>query len=140
MTDTRSYNEKVIDEFRGNNGVMSGTYADAPLLLLTTVGARSGKERTTPVLYLADGERFVVFASNGGDARHPAWYHNLVANGRAVVEVGAERFEAEVTFTEGAERDELYARQVAVNPAFGDFQRRTSRTIPVVALSRGIGR
>ncbi|GAA3987057.1 nitroreductase family deazaflavin-dependent oxidoreductase [Allokutzneria multivorans] len=135
MTDSRSYNEKVIDEFRSNGGVMSGNYADAPLLLLTTVGARSGQERTSPVLYLADGERFVVFASNGGDARHPAWYHNLVANGRAVVEVGAQRFEAAVEFTSGAERDELFAKQVAVNSAFGDFQRRTSRTIPVVALS-----
>ncbi|MFB9904420.1 nitroreductase/quinone reductase family protein [Allokutzneria oryzae] len=140
MTDSRSYNQQVIDEFRANNGVMSGTYADAPLLLLTTVGARSGQQRTSPVLYLRDGERFVVFASNGGDARHPAWYHNLVANRQATVEVGQERFEAVVTFTEGTERDELYARQVAAEPAFGEFAQRAGRTIPVVALSRGTKR
>ncbi|UBU12324.1 nitroreductase family deazaflavin-dependent oxidoreductase [Nonomuraea gerenzanensis] len=130
------FNQQIIEEFRANEGRVGGMFEGSPLVLLTTTGARSGRSVTTPVMYLADGERYVVIASNAGADHHPAWYHNLRATPEATVELGTERFEAKAVFVEGAERDELYARMVAQAPGFAEYEAKTTRRIPVVALHR----
>ncbi|MGP3957528.1 nitroreductase family deazaflavin-dependent oxidoreductase [Nonomuraea sp. 3N208] len=128
------FNQQVIDEFRANEGRVGGMFEGSPLVLLTTTGAKSGRPATTPVMYLADGERYVVIASNAGADNHPAWYHNLRATPAATVEVGTETFEAKAVFINGEERDQLYARMVAQAPGFAEYEAKTSRRIPVVAL------
>ncbi|MER6002470.1 nitroreductase/quinone reductase family protein [Nonomuraea angiospora] len=131
MTD---FNQQVIEEFRANGGKVGGMFEGAPLVLLTTTGAKTGRRRTNPAVYLRDGERVLVFASNAGGAAHPAWYHNVLANPRVVVELGEDRFAARAVPLEGEERDRLYARQAAINPAFATYQQNTERVIPVIAL------
>ena len=136
-----SYNDEIIAEFRANDGKVGGPFAGGTLLLLTSKGAKSGKDHTTPMMYQADGGRWLVFASYAGAPKHPAWYHNIVANPDAVAEFGAagggvERIPVRAVVIEGAERDRLFAEQVARNPGFGDYQDKTSRVIPVVALER----
>ena len=106
------------------------------MLLLTTSGAKSGTLRTNPLVYLPDGDRYVIFASKGGAPTNPDWYHNLRAHPRVTVEAGDERFEAEASIAEGEERDRLFNRQVQVMPGFADYQKATRRIIPVVILTR----
>ncbi|MFB4279330.1 MULTISPECIES: nitroreductase family deazaflavin-dependent oxidoreductase [unclassified Nonomuraea] len=130
------FNQQIIDEFRANEGRVGGMFEGSPLVLLTTTGARSGKPTTTPVMYLADGDRYVIIASNAGADNHPAWYHNLRATPEARVEVGTEEFGVKAEFVEGEERDELYARMVALAPGFAEYEAKTTRRIPVVALLR----
>jgi deazaflavin-dependent oxidoreductase (nitroreductase family) len=130
------FNTKIIDEFRANGGKVGGPFEGAPMVLLTTTGAKSGKPHTTPLVYLRDGERLVVFASMGGAPKNPAWYHNLVAHSEASVEVGTEKYPVKATVTSGTERDELFARQKALFPAFAQYEKNTTRTIPVIALER----
>ncbi|MEU4113905.1 nitroreductase/quinone reductase family protein [Kitasatospora sp. NPDC028055] len=129
------FNRKVIAEFRTAEGVVGGDLAGMPLLLLTVVGARSGEPRTTPLVYLPDGERLVVFASNGGSDTDPVWYRNLVAHPEVTVELGAERYPAVAAAVDPAEHDALWARQVAAQPQFADY-RKAARTVPLVALTR----
>lgn len=131
-----SYNDAVIAEFRAKGGRVGGNFAGAPLLLLTSTGAKSGKPHTAPMMYLQDGDRWVVFASYAGAPTNPAWYHNVVAHPDAVIEVGTETVEVTAVVTEGAERDRLFAEQVARYPGFGEYQEKTTRVIPVVALQR----
>ncbi|MFF4616776.1 nitroreductase/quinone reductase family protein [Nonomuraea jabiensis] len=131
MTD---FNQQVIEEFRANGGKVGGMFEGTPLVLLTTTGAKTGRRRTNPAVYLRDGERVLVFASNAGGAADPAWYHNVLANPRVVVELGADRFAARAVPLEGEERDRLYARQAAIDPAFATYQQNTERVIPVIAL------
>ncbi|MCK7621775.1 nitroreductase family deazaflavin-dependent oxidoreductase [Streptomyces sp. RS10V-4] len=129
-------NRRVIAEFRANGGVVGGPFTGQPLLLLTTTGARSGLARTTPVCYLADGDgRFAVFPSNGGAATPPAWYRNLTAHPEVTVEVGTRVLRARAAAATGAERDRLWARQVAADPQFAVFQERAGRAVPVVVLT-----
>ncbi len=130
------FNLKIIEEFRANGGETFGPFKGRPLLLLTTTGAKSGEERTTPLVYSKDGDRLVIIASMGGAPKHPAWYLNLVANPKATVEVGAEKFTARASVAEGAERERLYAQQAAEMPAFNEYQEKTTRQIPVVVLER----
>ena len=134
-----NWNEATIQEFHAKAGKGVGSFGDQ-LILLTTRGARSGKERITPVMFHRDGERYVVIASKGGAPDHPAWYRNLKANSLARVEVGAgtgtETFEVRASEAEGEERDRLYAERVAIAPGFGAYQRQTSRQIPVMLLER----
>jgi deazaflavin-dependent oxidoreductase (nitroreductase family) len=104
-------------------------------LLLHTVGARTGAPRLNPVMYLPDGERYLVFASKAGSDRNPDWYHNLRANPNARIEVGDSLIDVRANELEGAERDAKYAQQARLYPGFADYQRRTSRTIPVLALT-----
>jgi deazaflavin-dependent oxidoreductase (nitroreductase family) len=130
------FNDKIIEEFRANGGTVGGPFGGAPLLLLTTTGAKSGRAYTTPVMYLPDGERMVVFASKGGAPTNPAWFHNLVAHPDAQVEVGDESFPVRATVTSGQERDRLFSRQAELYPAFADYAQKTTRLIPVVALAR----
>ncbi len=127
----------LIADFRANGGrVTSGPFAGRPVLLLTTMGAQSGQPRLAPVVYSRDGDQFVIVASKGGSPTHPAWYHNLLAHPVVTVEVGGETFEATAHVTEGAERDRLFAQRAAANLNFAEYQRRTTRVIPVVVLER----
>jgi len=134
-----NWNEATIQEFHSKAGKGVGSFGDR-LMLLTTVGARSGEERITPVMYHRDGERYVVVASKGGAPDDPAWYHNLKANPVARVEVGTangtETFEVRAREVEGEERERLYAERVAIAPGFGEYTRMTSRRIPVMILER----
>lgn len=136
MTSPNDWNKSIIEEFRANAGKVGGRFQGAPMVLLTTTGAKSGKRLTTPLVSLPDGDRLLVFASKGGAPKHPAWYHNLVANPGVTVEYGTETFEAQAEVIKGDEHDRLYARQVAAFPGFGDYQKNTTRVIPVVALNR----
>jgi len=130
------YNRGIIEEFRANAGKLGGNYEGRPVLLLTTTGAKSGQQHTTPVMYLPEGDDVYVFASMAGAPKSPAWYHNLVANPGVTVEVGAERFQAQAQVMDRAERDRLYAKQAAIYSQFSEYEQKTSRVIPVVRLSR----
>jgi deazaflavin-dependent oxidoreductase (nitroreductase family) len=129
------FNERTIAEFRANHGQVGGQFAGAPLLLLHTVGARSGQPRVNPVMYLADGGRYLVFASAAGADSHPAWYWNLLAHPDARIEVGDRVLDVRAAELTGAERDGKYRLQAERYPGFADYQRRTARTIPVIALT-----
>ncbi|GGX93233.1 nitroreductase/quinone reductase family protein [Streptomyces hiroshimensis] len=128
------FNQRIIEEFRAHAGRVGGDFEGIPLILLTTTGRRSGLPRTTPATYLRDGGDWVVFAANGGDDTDPAWCRNLRANPVATVEHEGRTHPVEAVFTEAAERDRLYAQQVAISPQFADFEKRTDRVIPVVRL------
>ena len=138
MTDRRSdpngFNRSVIAEFRASGGVVGGELAGMPLLLLTTIDARSRRPRTTPLVYHRRGARFLVIASNGGAARNPAWFRNLEREPGVTVEVGVETFAATATILEDSERDAAFAMIVAEAPSAGTFQARAGRTIPVIEL------
>jgi len=136
MTDWNDFNHNLIAEYRANGGQVTGQFAGAPLLLLTTTGAKSGQPRTAPVAYTADGDRLLVIASKGGAPTHPDWYHNLVANPEVTVEVGTETFPARATVPDGEERDRLFNQMAAQMAGFADYQRNTTRRIPVVVLER----
>jgi deazaflavin-dependent oxidoreductase (nitroreductase family) len=136
MIDQHSQNRQVIEEFRANGGKVGGRFEGAPLLLLTTIGVRSGQRHTTPLRYLPDGDRLIVFAANAGAANFPDWYRNLVAHPTVIVELGNETFEATTTELTGDERDQMYSRQIARHPRFAEYQVKTSRQIPVIALER----
>jgi deazaflavin-dependent oxidoreductase (nitroreductase family) len=137
-SDMASWNAKIMAEFRAGNGKVGGVFADVPLLLLTTVGARSGRESTTPLGYLPDGDRRIIFATNGGQARSPAWYHNLLAQPRVSIEIGTatgiEKHVCTATVLTGAERDSLWNDQESRAPVFAEYKNKTDRLIPVVAL------
>lgn len=136
MPDVNDWNRHTIEEFRAHEGKVGGIWEGRPLLLLTTTGAKSGQERTTPTMYLRDGDRLLIFASKRGAPTNPAWYYNLVAHPKVTVEVGNETFEATATVLKGEERDRFYAKQVELYPQFGEYQEKTTRKIPVVALER----
>ncbi|MEO3889908.1 nitroreductase/quinone reductase family protein [Nonomuraea sp. B5E05] len=128
------FNQQIIDEFRANQGQVGGPFEGARLLLLTTVGAKSGARRTTPLGYLPDGDRVLVIASAGGSPRHPAWYHNLLADPEVTVEDGVFTYPATAVVLEGEERDHMFARAVEADPGWGAYQDRAGRILPVVAL------
>jgi len=133
----RDINTDVIEQFRTNHGqIQSGMFKGARLLLLTTTGAKSGKSRINPLAFTRDGENYVIIASKGGSPTHPDWYHNLVANPDVTVEVGTERIDVRARVAQGEERDRLYAAQAALMPGFAEYQRNTTRQIPVVVLER----
>lgn len=134
MTDD-DFNRRNIEEFRANHGRLGGNFEGAPVLLLHSIGARSGAERVSPMMYLADGERYLIFASAAGADKNPAWYWNLIANPTATIEVGDEQLTVRAVELGGAERDEKYAVQAQRYPGFAEYQRRTTRTIPVLALT-----
>ncbi|MEU5899867.1 MULTISPECIES: nitroreductase family deazaflavin-dependent oxidoreductase [Streptomyces] len=135
---SNAFNQRVIEEFRANEGRVGGPFEGVSLLLLTTRGAKSGLPRTTPAVYLPDPgrDRLVVFASNGGSDKAPGWYHNLVADPAVVVEVGGERYDAVAAPVDAGEHDELWRRQIERDPNFAEFRARAPRTIPVIALTR----
>lgn len=136
MNDMNEWNKKIIAEFRANEGKVGGQFADMSLLLLHTTGAKSGLPRINPVAYMADGESVVIIASKAGAPTNPDWYHNLTANPEISVELGTEQFKARATVAAEPERTELYDKMAALNPGFAEYQRQTSRVIPVVVLTR----
>jgi deazaflavin-dependent oxidoreductase (nitroreductase family) len=139
MPSANDWNQGVIAEFRANEGRVSGPFEGAPMILLHHVGRTSGKEYVTPLVYLPgeDGSRY-IFASKGGAPVNPDWYANLIAAGEATVEVGTSTLVVAVSEVTGAERDRIYAEQVALMPGFGEYAEKTSgiRTIPVLRLTR----
>lgn len=130
------FNRAVIDEFRTNEGQVGGLFQGAPMLLLTSTGAKTGRRHTTPVVYNTDGDRLVIVASKGGSPTNPAWYHNLVANPEATVELGQDTFKVKAVVTTGEERSRLFEQRAAVMPNFAEYQQKTTRQIPVIALER----
>ncbi|GAA4967543.1 nitroreductase/quinone reductase family protein [Pseudonocardia tropica] len=135
-TDLAAMNRAVIEEFRATGGRAGGMFEGKPLVLVHHVGARSGTERIAPLVPLIEGERVFVFASKGGADSNPDWYHNLIANPDTRIELGTATLPVRVREVTGSERDDVYARQVALEPQFGDYQRTTNRTIPVLELQR----
>ncbi|HUI49477.1 MAG TPA: nitroreductase family deazaflavin-dependent oxidoreductase [Acidimicrobiia bacterium] len=134
--DFAGFNAALIDEFRNNAGHVTGMFAGAPIVLITTTGAKSGKRRTTPIVYTTDGDNVVIIASKGGAPTSPDWYHNLVANPDVTVELPSETFEARARVTEDPERERLFRAQAAIMPNFAEYEKATSRKIPVVVLER----
>src|SRR3954469_12837265 len=129
-------NRQVITEFRQTGGRAGGMFEGKQLVLVHHVGARSGVDRIAPLAAYLDGDRIFVFASKGGADTNPDWYHNLVANPRTVVELGADTFTVNARVLTGTERDDVYAKQAAAEPVFAEYQRKTTRLIPVVELQR----
>jgi deazaflavin-dependent oxidoreductase (nitroreductase family) len=128
-------NQKIIEEFRANEGKVGGFFANNTLLLLHTTGARSGKERVNPLATFEDGDRLVVVASKGGATSHPDWYHNILANPVVSVEYGTESFKAQATVTEEPERTRLYEIMETKLSSFTEYKEKAGRVIPVVTLS-----
>jgi len=136
MTDVNDWNTQIIQEFRENNGNVGGNFEGAPMVLLNTTGAKTGKSRTNPLVALVDDDRVFIFASKAGAPTNPDWYHNIVANPRVTVERGTERYEADATVVEAAERDRLFEIQKQRMPGFADYEAGTDRVIPVIELRR----
>ncbi len=134
MLDVNDWNRRTIEEFRANKGKVSGVWEGRPLLLLTTIGAKSGQHRTNPMMYLREGDHLYVFASKGGAPTHPDWYHNLLAHPEVTVELGDEKFNAVARPITGEPRDQIYARWAAQYPQFREYQEKTTRKIPVIEL------
>jgi deazaflavin-dependent oxidoreductase (nitroreductase family) len=136
VSDHNEWNQKIVDEFRANEGRVSGPFEGSPILVLHTTGRKSGERRINPMMYLEDEGRVFVFASKAGAPTHPDWFHNLVATPHVSVELGTETFTAHARPVEGAERDRLYAIQAERYPNFAEYQVKTTRVIPVVELER----
>ncbi|MBJ7337055.1 nitroreductase/quinone reductase family protein [Mycolicibacterium sp.] len=132
-------NRKVIAEFRETGGTAGGMFEGKPLVLVHHVGAKSGVERIAPLVPLLDGDRIFIFASKGGADTNPDWYHNLVANPQTTVELGSETLAVTARVLTGGERDDVYAQQSKVEPQFAEYQRKTTRLIPVLELERTAG-
>ena len=136
MSGMSDWNTQIIEEFRANEGRVGGQFKGAPMILIHHLGARSGTERVSPLVYFPDGDRMVIVASAGGAPKNPDWYHNLKAHPRITVEVGAETFEVDATELTGDERAALWTRIVERMPGFADYQGKVTRQIPLIALTR----
>ena len=136
MSELNDFNERVVTEFRANQGKVGGQFDKIPLILLTTTGAKTGRSLTKPLAFTRDGDRIVLIASFAGSPHDPAWFVNLVANPTVTVEIGTERFQARAVVTSGEERQRLFDQQAAKMPVFNDYQKKTQRQIPVVVLNR----
>ena len=134
--DIQELNKAIIAEFRANGGYVGGQFKGALLLLLTTKGAKSGKTRVNPLAYLSDAGRHVIIASYAGAASNPPWYHNLIANPVVEVEVGKERFKARAEVLVEPDRSRLYRKMAQAMPAFAEYEKKTTRSIPVIALTK----
>ena len=128
-------NKRVIEEFRANAGKVGPPFEGAPVVLLHNKGAKSGKDRVSPLVYTRDGERYVIIASYAGAPKHPAWYHNLQAHPRTKIDIGTETIEVVASEVTGEERDRLYNAQAEMMPVFHEYQAKTDRKIPVVVLT-----
>jgi deazaflavin-dependent oxidoreductase (nitroreductase family) len=134
MAEANDWNSKIIEEFRANEGKVGGPFAGATLLLLHTVGAKTGQPRVNPVMYQPAGGSYAIFASKGGAPTHPAWYHNLLAHPQVSAEIGSQTVPLVARVAEGAERDRIWAAQKRDHPGFADYETRTTRQIPVIIL------
>jgi len=134
VSDVQDWNSKIIEEFRANEGKVGGQFAGAPILLLHTTGAKTGRERVNPMMYLdLDGHRY-VFASKAGADTNPDWYWNLVAHPNVTVEVGTDIDEVSARPVTGNDRDRVYSEQARRYPGFAEYEQKTSRMIPVIEL------
>jgi deazaflavin-dependent oxidoreductase (nitroreductase family) len=131
MTD---WNTKIIEDFRANGGKVGGQFEGAPLLLLHTVGAKTGQQRVNPMMYLQVPSGYAVFASKGGAPDNPDWYHNVLAHPQVSAEIGADTVEFRARVAEGEERERIWTAQKAAYPGFADYEQQTIRQIPVVVL------
>ena len=140
MTAINDFNRSLIEEFRANDGKVGGNFEGSPMVLLTTTGAKSGNQHTTPLVYLQEGDApgspVYVFASMGGAPTHPAWYHNIVANPKVTVELPGDRFEARAVVIAGDARERIWTEQKSRMPNFAEYEQKTTRTIPVIELVR----
>jgi deazaflavin-dependent oxidoreductase (nitroreductase family) len=134
MSDMNDFNRQIIEEFRANEGRVGGGFEGAPMLLLHTTGARSGKERVSPLAYQALGDSYAVFGSKAGADTNPDWFHNLVANPDVTIEVGTDTKQVQARVAQGDERTKIWEAQKRRMPPFADYEASTSREIPVVVL------
>jgi deazaflavin-dependent oxidoreductase (nitroreductase family) len=130
------FNRNIVEEFRANGGKVGGPFEGGTLLLLHTTGAKSGKQRLSPLAYKVIGDKMLIIGSYAGAPKDPAWVHNLRANLKAHIEVGTEAYDVDVRELPRAERDEAYAKLEEVAPVFADYQKNTTRAIPLFELSR----
>jgi deazaflavin-dependent oxidoreductase (nitroreductase family) len=130
------WNEQVIAEFRANGGKVGGMFEGASMILVHHFGAKSGTERVSPMVWFPDGDRILIIASKAGAPTNPDWYHNLKAHPRVTVEVGTETFPVIAEELPRAERDEKWAQITSAAPGFAEYQEKTTRVLPVLALSR----
>jgi deazaflavin-dependent oxidoreductase (nitroreductase family) len=131
------WNHGIVEEFRANGGVVGGYFEGATMLLLHTKGRRSGKERVNPLVYLPDGDRWIVFGTKGGAPEHPDWYLNLMANPDVEIEVGTETIPVHATeVLDDTEHDELYRRQIERREGFAEYLEKTDRRFPAIVLER----
>ncbi|MBI5336981.1 MAG: nitroreductase family deazaflavin-dependent oxidoreductase [Mycolicibacterium rufum] len=130
------FNRAIVDEFRANGGVVGGPFEGATLLLLHTVGAKSGQPRLSPLAYLTVDDKMLIVGSYAGAPKHPAWVHNLRANPRARIEVGTEDYEVTVRELSEDERAATYPKIVEVAPVFAEYQANTTRAIPLFELTK----
>lgn len=136
-TDTiNAFNKSIIDEFRANGGKVGGQFENADLLLLTTTGAKSGQPRVSPLAYFRIDGKLIIIGSFAGAPISPAWVHNLRANPKARVEIGAEAFDVTAHELPSDERDALFDKVTAAAPGFAEYQSKTSRVIPLFELQR----
>ena len=136
MSSPSERNKAIIEEFRANAGKVGGPFAGKTLLLLHSIGAKTGREHVNPVAYVTDGDCFVIIASKGGSPTNPAWYHNLLAHPHATVEMGVEKFAVVASVASEPERARLYDKMIIMMPVFAEYRLRTSRVIPVIILRR----
>ena len=136
MSDANDWNKQIIEEFRASDGKVGGHFEHMTLLLLHTTGAKSGLPRLNPSATVKVGDQYIIIASKGGAPDHPNWYYNLVANPQVSVEVGTEKFEALARVTQGSERRALFEKMSTQYPQFAEYQRNTTRVIPVITLTR----
>jgi deazaflavin-dependent oxidoreductase (nitroreductase family) len=132
--DWEAFNKGVVEQFRAHGGQVPGR--KYPLILLTTIGAKTGLPRTTPLNYSRDGDRIIVIASKAASPTHPDWYYNLLAHPEAIIEIGTEKFPVRATIAEGEERERLFNAQAVLMPFFAEYQRQTTRRIPVIIFER----
>jgi deazaflavin-dependent oxidoreductase (nitroreductase family) len=132
----KAFNNNIVDEFRANDGKVTGPFAEADLLLLTTTGARSGQQRMSPLAYFRIDGKLIIIGSFAGADFNPAWVHNLRANPQAHIEVGTEAYDVTARELPPTERDELFGKLTAVAPGFAEYQAKTSRVIPLFELQR----
>src|SRR5450432_3457968 len=133
MTTWNDRNKAVIEEFRTHEGRVQGW---GSLILLTTTGAKTGQQRIIPLMRVDEGDRVIAVASKGGYPKHPEWYFNVLAHPEVTVEVGSEKFATTARILTGQERERAFARAVEVFPNYAEYQKKTDREIPVIALER----
>ena len=136
LDDLNPFNRQIVEEFRANGGKVGGPFEGAPVLVLHSTGARSGQERLAPVVYQDLGDRWAIFASKAGADTNPDWYHNLVAQPEASIEIGTERLPVTARVLDDAERQPIWDAQKSAMPGFAEYEAKTVRTIPVVVLER----
>ena len=136
----KGFNARIIDEFRANGGKVGGPFAGANLLLLTTTGAKSGRQRTSPLAYQRVDSKLLIIGSFRGADVDPAWAHNLRANPRAHIEIGTDEYDVVARELPRDERDKAWIQIVAAAPGFGEYQEQTSRVIPLFELQRPANR